>query len=388
MALTMPAPPKPMTTIRASQATAPSRRRTADLTAPKVIEPKRRVGRGSSGWLRGSSGWLIGSSGWLTGRLNLVAPAEPEVAEGTLHRARLEAEPGRDQVQRTDVVEAELAELVGGHRERQVDELRSAGHQADERQRHRHDRPALAERAQDLRGDLPVGPVARPTELERRPDRGRILERASDDRRHVTHEDRLEPALPIARHRHDPRGEPDEAGDDIEEAVARAELERRLEDRPVQAGGADRGLRPGLRARVVEARIVDDAQGAHVDQAPDAGRRHGRQERPRSLGVDPGQVGAVVAVARERHQVDDRVDAGHRRRQGARSSDVAVAHLEVRSVGRGEAGQDGLGGRLAADQGDDSMAGGEQRRNGVAADEPAGAGHEDRGHAGRVASRP
>ena len=54
---------------------------------------------------------------------DLVAPLRPEVAERALHRPRLEAEPRRDEVERADVVEPELAQLVRGDRERQVDEL-------------------------------------------------------------------------------------------------------------------------------------------------------------------------------------------------------------------------------------------------------------------------
>ena len=120
----------------------------------------------------------------------------------------------------------------------------------------------------------------------------------------------------------------------------------------------------------------------------DAGAGHRGQHGARSLGVDPGQVGAAVEVARDGHQVDDGIDAGQRRRQRGRMRDVALAQLDAGSKGGGQAAEDGLAGRLAANQRHDAVAGGQQGRDGVAADEPAGTGHEDRGHGGRVASPP
>ena len=72
--------------------------------------------------------------------------------------------------------------------------------------------------------------------------------------------------------------------------------------------------------------IVDDAERALVDKPPDAGFAGGPDDEPGALGVDEAQALAAVEVARDRGQVDHRVDAGQGRAAG-RPGDVADARL-------------------------------------------------------------
>jgi hypothetical protein len=94
---------------------------------------------------------------------------------------------------------------------------------------------SLAERGLDLARDLLVRPVARPAELERGADRRQVGEDPDGDPGHIGRMDRLEPGRAVARDRDDARRDAHETRHDVEEPVARAELERRLEDRPVEA---------------------------------------------------------------------------------------------------------------------------------------------------------
>jgi hypothetical protein len=82
--------------------------------------------------------------------------------------------------------------------------------------------------------------------------------------------------------------------------------------------------------------------------------------------------------------VDDGIDAGHRRGERVRSGDVADADLDVGAPGERQATDDGLAGGRGAGEGDDLVSRGEQDRDEMAADEAAGAGHEDGGHDGMV----
>ena len=132
---------------------------------------------------------------------------------------------------------------------------------------------------------------------------------------------------------------PDEARHDVEEPVALAELERRLEDRPVEARVADERLGLRLRARVVEGRVVLDAQRAHVDETPDAGLPHRGDDRARALGVDQAQVRAAVEVARDGDEMDDRIDAGQRRAERVGAGDVADPDLDLLAAARPAAGR-------------------------------------------------
>src|SRR5450756_3093862 len=81
-----------------------------------------------------------------------------QVLELALHSARNEAECRVHAVERPDVVEGELAELVRGNREWQVHGLSGAGDELDQRHRHRDDDAAPPRVAADLRGDLAVRP--------------------------------------------------------------------------------------------------------------------------------------------------------------------------------------------------------------------------------------
>ncbi len=86
--------------------------------------------------------------------------------------------------------------------------------------------------------------------------------------------------------------------------------------------------------------------------------------------------------------MDHGVDPGERRAEAGRTGHVAGSQLDAAAVREREPAQDGLTGGLAPDQGDDPVAGVEQGRHDVPADEPAGPGDEDGRHGGRVASGP
>ena len=124
----------------------------------------------------------------------------------------------------------------------------------------------------------------------------------------------------------------------------------------------DERLGLGLRARVVEVRVVLDAHRAHVDEPPDARRLHRRDDRSGALGVDQAQVRAAVEVARDGDEVDDGIDAGQRRRERRRAGDVADPELDARALGGREPAEDDLAGRRRPDERDDPMAGREQGR--------------------------
>ena len=112
-----------------------------------------------------------------------VAPmrASPRGSWSAGRRRRYRSPPSRSRgsnpkrsrmsVERPDVVEAELAQLVGGDGERQVDDLGRAGDERDERDGHRDDGPLGAEGREDRGGDLAIGPVAavRPARRPGRP---------------------------------------------------------------------------------------------------------------------------------------------------------------------------------------------------------------------------
>ena len=86
--------------------------------------------------------------------------SSPSILRGMKPKARWTPSSG------PDVVEGELAELVGRHgEEAEVERLHGAGHQADEGDRHRDDDAPPADGPGDLLGDLAVGPGARAAEL-------------------------------------------------------------------------------------------------------------------------------------------------------------------------------------------------------------------------------
>ena len=161
-------PGRPRPVARSMAVTGPAAPSAMATTAASHSGPAAPMRRGATGHRRGMP---VSSRRLAPGR-----GASAQVAQRARHVARLEPEARRDDVERPDVVEPELAQLVGGDREREVDELGRAGHEPDERHGHRDDDAPLAERAEDLRGDLAVRPVARPAELERCPDRRRVGE--------------------------------------------------------------------------------------------------------------------------------------------------------------------------------------------------------------------
>ena len=63
--------------------------------------------------------------------------------------------------------------------------------------------------------------------------------------------------------------------------------------------------------------------------------------RPRPLGVDQAQVGAAVEVARDRHEMDDRIDTGQGRPERLRAGDVADADLDAPRGAAGSRREDG-----------------------------------------------
>ena len=134
-----------------------------------------------------------------------------------------------------------------------------------------------------------------------------------------------------------------------------AELERRLEDRPVEAGRADERLGLGLRARVVEvgSSSTPIAPMWTSRRTPAAVMAATTARVP--FGVDQAQVRAAVEVARDRHEVDDGVDAGQRRPERVRAGDVADARLDARRGAAGSRREDRLAVGRRPDQRDDPM---------------------------------
>ena len=130
----------------------------------------------------------------------------------------------------------------------------------------------------------------------------------------------------------------------------------------------------------MEGRVVGDAHRAHVDEAADPGLLHRGDDRAGALGVDEAQVRAAVEVARDRDQMDDGIDTGHRRGEGLRPGHVADPDLDVLPLGGREPAVDHLTSGRGADHRDDVVTRRQQTRDDVAADEAAGAGDEDRGH--------
>jgi hypothetical protein len=106
----------------------------------------------------------------------------------------------------------------------------------------------------------------------------------------------------------------------------------------------------------------------------------------RALGVDQAKVGAAAKVARDRDEVDHRIDPGERRLERVGASHVADPDLDPLAAFGRQPAYDDLAGRRRPGQRHDAMAGRQQGGHVMAADEAAGAGHEDGRHGWRVAS--
>ena len=262
---------------------------------------------------------------------------------------------------------------------RQADRLGGRRDEADDRDRHRSEEPPRAHPAQDLLDDLAVGPVARPAEEHSRP----IVESSANAwtaarARSATANgwNRASPLPVIGVTPGDSRTRPARM---LKNPSRGPYMHRRREDRPVEPARPHEGDRLRLRARVVQGRVVDDAHRAEVDEPPDAGLGRGPQDEPRALGVDQAEARAAVPVARDRGEVEDRVRAGRARAAGSRA---AVMSPIVRARGARAGPASGGAGRFAAssvaDERADAVAGVDERGDEVAADEPAGAGDEDR----------
>jgi hypothetical protein len=130
----------------------------------------------------------------------------------------------------------------------------------------------------------------------------------------------------------------------------------------------------------VEGWVVDDAHRAEMDEPPDAGLGRGPEHEPRPFRVDQPEARAAVPVARDRREVEHRLGAVEGGRQRLGPGDVAGRRREAGALSGGEAAPDGLARMLGADERVDVVPGVEERRDEVAADEPVGAGDEDRGH--------
>ena len=130
----------------------------------------------------------------------------------------------------------------------------------------------------------------------------------------------------------------------------------------------------------MQARVVEDAERAQVDEAADPGGRRGVQDVAGALGVDEPEAGAAVPVARDRGEVEDRVGPLEGGRQRVGPGDVALADLDGVALAGREAAEHLVGARLVPDEGEDAVTGVEEGRDEVTADEPVGAGDEDGGH--------
>ena len=112
---------------------------------------------------------------------------------------------------------------------------------------------------------------------------------------------------------------------------------RIVQSRPLSRTSA---IRLGLRARVVEVRVVDDAERAQVDEAPHAGVRRGR-EHGRVPSVLTRRSVAPPSQSRGiGDEVEDGVGAGERRGQRVGLGDVAGADLDAARCAGREPAQD------------------------------------------------
>jgi hypothetical protein len=134
----------------------------------------------------------------------------------------------------------------------------------------------------------------------------------------------------------------------------------------------------------VELGVVLDAHRAHVDETPNAGLPHPGDDGTRPLGVDQAQVGASVEVARDRREVDHGVDPDHGGGQRVGPGHVADPNRDAVPILRPDPADDDLARRIRPAQRDDAVTVREEGRNEVAADEAAGAGHEDGRHGGGI----
>src|SRR5215208_2243962 len=148
-----------------------------------------------------------------------------------------------------------------------------------------------------------------PAELELAADGSVVADDAGGDPRPIADEQRREPAGRARRDRHDAGRDPDEPGNGVEEAVALAPQKRRLEDRPVEFAFRDEALSSSLRRRVVEVRVVDDTEGALVDEPANPGDASSGDDVARSLGIHEPEVGAAIPVPGDRREMEHGIDA-------------------------------------------------------------------------------
>jgi hypothetical protein len=175
---------------------------------------------------------------------------------------------------------------------------------------------------------------------------------------HVAHVHRLEAGAGAAQG-HQREGF-EQAGEEVEEAVARPEDHRGAQDGPchVRRGGADRRLAGGLGALVFGRAIGVGAEGAHMHDAPHPGLAGGGHQAGRQLDVGAGE-GRAIGLARGRMEHPDeahhRIHAGHQAPEGGR-----VEHVGLDDLGGGQRQQ--VAGTVAAAGGKHQRdAGGGQR---------------------------
>ena len=264
--------------------------------------------------------------------------------------------------------------------------LADARDERDQWHRHRQDDALLAERGEDLGGDLAVGPVARAAELEAcarscRAARGTRPRCARGRRRRTAGsargpgpgtgitpgERRASSAIRLKKPSPSPH--------------SRLGL-RIVQSRPLRA---DDRLALRLRAGVVQARDRRRRRSRRlVDEPANAGRLGCFDDVARAVGVDAPEVAAAVEVARDGDEMDDGVDRARPRPNAAGSEigsrDVAERDADSHPVGvrRGAraCGRRPGGSGTSATTPWPAI---EQRGKDVAADEPVRAGQQDRG---------
>jgi hypothetical protein len=138
-------------------------------------------------------------------------------------------------------------------------------------------------------------------------DRRRVVDRAPKCLGDFADRDRLEFAVSVSNdgcHRR----LADLVGEDVDEAIAWPEDDRRAENGPVESGTSDRFLRTPLGVQVWERWICLGAERAHVDEAPDTGGFGGTHHVLRALPDDPIEC-RPAGLLDDRNQVNDSLAA-------------------------------------------------------------------------------
>ncbi len=167
--------------------------------------------------------------------------------------------------------------------------------------------PADSERRPELLPELVPADDVGAAELEG-PVRFGFVEGGGEVRGHVVDPDRLDPLVACADDRRH-RGQLRELAEGRQDAAVSPEDEARPEDHVLETGVLDRLLHLPLAVVVGDEvlRVLACAEGAHQDEALDAGVLCGRDEVAGSLLHHPLEL--LLSALADRDEVDDRIDA-------------------------------------------------------------------------------